>query len=443
MELVLDGISDQDATALNQLVSQYSSPGMIVIELGTYTGKSSLAMLPGIKNVNGRLYCVDWFKGMVNTIDAVHKSYKENNILDVFLERIKNQGYEKNVVTIVGTTDHVSRIIGDQCADIIFIDADHRYSNVRRDIINWYPKLKKGGLICGHDFEEHLKDCNYLRVLEKCDEGMDLYKGVYHYGVIRSVCEFFPDVSKDSQIWYIQNKDDFFLLEQMVELNKIKNMVSRKLVAVESANKKKIEIADQLKEFVSTNSHNENLVLAVCSNLWREDFITESLNILEEILSQEKATQYAKVKTLYAHYLFLLGKKELSLNLFNELIQVNEDDPVLLNKIGESYFSLGDLEKAKIYFQKALDLSVGQHFPEVVNNIGVYYWEKGQKENALSVIKSGVEMTSAANVNLIVNYSRMLTELGQKEKALSILEQLQTISEDDRIAEELIRLRQA
>jgi hypothetical protein len=36
--------------------------------------------------------------------------------------------------------------------DFVYIDADHTYKAVMEDLTAWYPKVKIGGVICGHDF---------------------------------------------------------------------------------------------------------------------------------------------------------------------------------------------------------------------------------------------------------------------------------------------------
>jgi len=38
--------------------------------------------------------------------------------------------------------------------DFAYIDAAHDYRNVMLDLDAWFPKVKPGGLLCGHDFDD-------------------------------------------------------------------------------------------------------------------------------------------------------------------------------------------------------------------------------------------------------------------------------------------------
>lgn len=43
--------------------------------------------------------------------------------------------------------------VPDGSLDFVFVDADHTYEGCMADIKAWFPKIKPGGLLCGHDFE--------------------------------------------------------------------------------------------------------------------------------------------------------------------------------------------------------------------------------------------------------------------------------------------------
>jgi predicted O-methyltransferase YrrM len=199
MNLVTEQFNEQDAVTLDRLIKEHGKPNMTVFELGSYTGKSAMTMLPHIQRMRGKLYCVDWFKGNPGVTAEITKSYQDHNIFEIFLNNIKEAGFEDYVTVMVGTSQDVGCIVAPESADFIFIDADHRYTNVKSDIVEWYLKLKPGGLICGHDFDKHLHDCDYDRVLEKCEE--DFIDGC-HYGVTRAVCEQFFYVQWEGRIWY-------------------------------------------------------------------------------------------------------------------------------------------------------------------------------------------------------------------------------------------------
>ena len=49
------------------------------------------------------------------------------------------------------TSVEASKLYENESLDFVFIDACHEYSCVKEDIIAWYPKIKKGGVLAGHD----------------------------------------------------------------------------------------------------------------------------------------------------------------------------------------------------------------------------------------------------------------------------------------------------
>ncbi len=38
--------------------------------------------------------------------------------------------------------------------DLVYIDAMHDYDNVKQDILSWFPKVRMGGYVCGHDYSD-------------------------------------------------------------------------------------------------------------------------------------------------------------------------------------------------------------------------------------------------------------------------------------------------
>jgi predicted O-methyltransferase YrrM len=45
-----------------------------------------------------------------------------------------------------------ARQFADNSLDFVYLDADHSVESVQEDIAAWFPKIRSGGLLAGHDF---------------------------------------------------------------------------------------------------------------------------------------------------------------------------------------------------------------------------------------------------------------------------------------------------
>lgn len=49
-------------------------------------------------------------------------------------------------------TVDAAQLVPDESLDFVFIDADHTYDGCQADIAAWEPKVRKGGMVTGHDY---------------------------------------------------------------------------------------------------------------------------------------------------------------------------------------------------------------------------------------------------------------------------------------------------
>ena len=132
--------------------------GSHFVEVGCWKGRSASFMGVEIKNSGRRIDfdCIDTWKGSIEHTDP-NSPYYEIGLIDnedfVYQEFIKNV---KPVIDVINpirlpSTD-ASNLYRNRSLDFVFIDASHEYSDVKRDILSWLPKVKIGGFLAGHDY---------------------------------------------------------------------------------------------------------------------------------------------------------------------------------------------------------------------------------------------------------------------------------------------------
>jgi len=121
------------------------------VEIGSWKGRSAAYMAVEIfnskKNIN--FYCVDTWKGSLEheEMDCI----KSDSLYEEFLNNI--QPVSDIIKPIRKSSIEAANDFEDNFFDFIFIDAAHDYESVKQDLLAWYPKLKKGGIFAGHDYD--------------------------------------------------------------------------------------------------------------------------------------------------------------------------------------------------------------------------------------------------------------------------------------------------
>lgn len=131
--------------------------GFHFVEIGAWYGQSTSYLAVEILNSkkNIKLDVVDTWKGSEQMYDPSNPAYDETLIKNgtIFPQFIENM---KPVINIINPIEkdsvEASSLYADKSLDFVFIDAEHKYEFVIKDILSWLPKVKNGGVIAGHDY---------------------------------------------------------------------------------------------------------------------------------------------------------------------------------------------------------------------------------------------------------------------------------------------------
>lgn len=185
---------------LERLVRSVGWFGMKALEVGSWAGASTRIIGKVVKEYGGTLYCIDWWKGNPG-VDHLTKTAQEHDMFRIFEQNMRQQGLDNTVFALKMPSAIAAPILRENVFDFVFIDADHRFEHICHDLTAYYPTVKPGSILCGHDCELHLKDCDQ-RFLE-AHKDQDYVQNL-HCGVILAVGRRFPDCVIRDTIWHVR-----------------------------------------------------------------------------------------------------------------------------------------------------------------------------------------------------------------------------------------------
>lgn len=155
------------------------------VEVGCKEGRTSGTLLLNLTGLH--VTAIDPWAPVANS-DEDYTTWDFEAIEREFWDNI---GEGKPRCTMLRLTSAEAAVrIAPASIDMVFIDAGHDYENALTDIHTWWPKIREGGYLCGHDYQHKFP------------------------GVMRAVAKAFPllrvAVCPDS-VWVVQKEADLQL----------------------------------------------------------------------------------------------------------------------------------------------------------------------------------------------------------------------------------------
>lgn len=135
-----------------------------VAELGVFDGSFSRNIINLCQPE--QFFMVDVFEGVTCSGDKDGNDIKYLNLGEQFTRLSNLYLAHPNVKVIKATSENFLESIPDEFLDAVYIDADHSYLGVKKDLELSLRKVKKGGYIMGHDYNHS----TFPEVVQAVDE---------------------------------------------------------------------------------------------------------------------------------------------------------------------------------------------------------------------------------------------------------------------------------
>jgi len=124
-------------------------------EVGVWLGRNAVELRK--RNPNLHMVLVDPYDNNIEYTDGTLYDKDDKQYLSEAGRQAMTRTISVNTMFRQLTSKEASKIYPNKYFDIVFIDAIHTYKDLKEDIGLWLPKIRRGGIICGHDYGSRFK----------------------------------------------------------------------------------------------------------------------------------------------------------------------------------------------------------------------------------------------------------------------------------------------
>jgi hypothetical protein len=128
------------------------------VEIGAWKGDSTLYMANMFKtaartNSVPEFYTIDTWQGSDEPAHKLAVAKAGGDMFPEFWKRMQKQGVADYVYPIQRRSEDAAAMFLRNSLSFVFVDGGHSFEQVYRDITLYYPAVKWGGAIAGHDYD--------------------------------------------------------------------------------------------------------------------------------------------------------------------------------------------------------------------------------------------------------------------------------------------------
>lgn len=79
------------------------------------------------------------------------------------------ESHKSRIKPIRVMSDDAVKMYRDGFFDFVYLDGNHSEPQITRDLVNWFPKVRKGGIFGGHDYMDESSDTYQCQVKSAVD----------------------------------------------------------------------------------------------------------------------------------------------------------------------------------------------------------------------------------------------------------------------------------
>jgi predicted O-methyltransferase YrrM len=164
----IDGwLGIREAVALYDLARGLPEKNPVIVEIGSWVGKSSVVLGKGVRQKTApALYCIDPFNAESDAESQLPNvaARMRAPLRTVFERNIRRAGVASTIRILQGMSFEFADKI-QVPIDLLFIDGNHSYDSALRDYLDWAPLVRRGGIIAFHDVVVNQEAQGPLRVV--------------------------------------------------------------------------------------------------------------------------------------------------------------------------------------------------------------------------------------------------------------------------------------